>query len=144
MEGPLATRFLEGLKREFVENFDYVLIDSCTGLNDISDICTVTLPHTVVICFTPSSQSIEGAAGVAERIDLMYSNRDIRILPVPMRVESAEADRLDAARGQIQYRFDRIVRTHITDRAPEVYWGDVEVPYRPVYSYEETLAPFRE
>jgi hypothetical protein len=61
-----------------------------------------------------------------------------------MRVESAEADRLDAARGQIQYRFDRIVRTHITDRAPEIYWGDVEIPYRPVYSYEETLAPFRE
>ncbi|MFF5308225.1 FxSxx-COOH system tetratricopeptide repeat protein [Streptomyces massasporeus] len=144
MEGPLATRFLEGLKREFVENFDYVLIDSCTGLNDISDICTVALPHTLVICFTPSSQSIEGAAGVAERIDLMYGNRDIRILPVPMRVESAEAARLDAARGQIQYRFDRIVRKHITDRDPEDYWGNVEIPYRPIYSYEETLAPFRE
>ncbi|WP_037671737.1 FxSxx-COOH system tetratricopeptide repeat protein [Streptomyces griseus] len=144
MDGPLATRFLEGLKRELVENFDYVLIDSRTGLNDISDICTVILPHTLVTCFTPSSQSIEGAAGVAERIDGMYGNRDIRILPVPMRVENAEADRLDVARGQIQYRFDRIVRKHITDRAPEDYWGNVEIPYRPIYSYEETLAPFRE
>ncbi|MFJ6551420.1 FxSxx-COOH system tetratricopeptide repeat protein [Streptomyces luteogriseus] len=144
MEGPLATRFLDGLKGEFVEYFDYVLIDSPTGLNDISDICTVMLPHTLVICFTPSSQSIEGAAGVAERVDGMYGNRDIRILPVPMRVENAEADRLDAARGQIQYRFDRIVRKHITDRDAEDYWGSVEIPYRPVYSYEETLAPFRE
>lgn len=45
---------------------------------------------------------------------------------------------------QIQYRFDRIVRKHITDRAPEDYWGNVEIPYRPIYSYEETLAPFRE
>ncbi len=145
MDGPLATRFLEGLKREFVENFDYVLVDSRTGLNDISDICTVNLPHTLVACFTPSSQSIEGAAGVAERIDgMLYGNRDIRILPVPMRVENAEADRLDAARGQIQYRFDRIVRKHITDRDPEDYWGSVEIPYRPIYSYEETLAPFRE
>ncbi|WP_200301745.1 FxSxx-COOH system tetratricopeptide repeat protein [Streptomyces adelaidensis] len=145
MDGPLATRFLEGLKREFVENFDYVLIDSRTGLNDISDICTVNLPHTLVTCFTPSSQSIEGAAGVAERIDgMLYRNRDIRILPVPMRVENAEADRLDAARGQIQYRFDRIVRKHITDQDPEDYWGSVEIPYRPIYSYEETLAPFRE
>jgi MinD-like ATPase involved in chromosome partitioning or flagellar assembly/tetratricopeptide (TPR) repeat protein len=144
VEGPLATRFLEGLKREFVGSFDYVLVDSPTGLNDISDICTVMLPHTLVTCFTPSSQSIEGAAGVAERIDHMYSNRDIWILPVPMRVESAEADRLDAARGHFQDRFDRIVRKHITDRAPEEYWGNVEIPYRPVYSYEETLAPFRE
>ncbi|MFE7838519.1 FxSxx-COOH system tetratricopeptide repeat protein [Streptomyces sp. NPDC057474] len=144
MDGDLPTRFLEGLKREFVENFDYVLIDSRTGLNDISDICTVSLPHTLVTCFTPSSQSIEGAAGVAERIDGMYQNRGIRILPVPMRVENAEADRLDAARGQIQYRFDRIVRKHITDRDPDDYWGSVEIPYRPIYSYEETLAPFRE
>ncbi|MDX3691372.1 FxSxx-COOH system tetratricopeptide repeat protein [Streptomyces europaeiscabiei] len=145
MDGPLATRFLDGLKREFVENFDYVLIDSRTGLNDISDICTVNLPHTVVTCFTPSSQSIEGAAGIAERIDgMLYGNRDIRILPVPMRVENAEADRLDAARGQIQYRFDRIVRKHIPEREPEDYWGSVEIPYRPIYSYEETLAPFRE
>ncbi|MFG3293170.1 FxSxx-COOH system tetratricopeptide repeat protein [Streptomyces sp. NPDC048179] len=145
MDGPLATRFMEGLKREFVENFDYVLIDSRTGLNDISDICTVNLPHTVVTCFTPSSQSIEGAAGVAERIDgMLYGNRDIRILPVPMRVENAEADRLDAARGQIQYRFDRIVRKHLPEQDPEDYWGSVEIPYRPIYSYEETLAPFRE
>ncbi|PIM69423.1 hypothetical protein CTU88_25780 [Streptomyces sp. JV178] len=145
MEGPLATRFLDGLKREFLENFDYVLIDSRAGLNDISDICTVNLPHTVVTCFTPSSQSIEGAAGVAERIDgMLYRNRDIRILPVPMRVENAEVDRLDAARGQFQYRFDRIVRKHIPEREPEDYWGSVEIPYRPIYSYEETLAPFRE
>ncbi|MFD9041509.1 FxSxx-COOH system tetratricopeptide repeat protein [Streptomyces bottropensis] len=144
MDGPLATRFLEALKREFVGNFDYVLIDSRTGLNDISDICTVNLPHTLVTCFTPSSQSIEGAAGVAERIDGMYGNRDIRILPVPMRVENAEADRLDAARGQIQYRFDRVVRKHIPHQDPEDYWGSVEIPYRPIYSYEETLAPFRE
>ncbi|KFG00936.1 ATP synthase [Streptomyces scabiei] len=144
MEGPLATRFLEALKLEFVENYDYVLIDSRTGLNDISDICTVNLPHTLVTCFTPSSQSIEGAVGVAERIEEMYGNRNIRILPVPMRVENAEADRLEAARGQFQYRFDRIVRKHIGDRDPEEYWGRVEIPYRPIYSYEETLAPFRE
>ncbi|MFD5945473.1 FxSxx-COOH system tetratricopeptide repeat protein [Streptomyces collinus] len=144
MDGPLATRFLESLKHEFVENFDFVLIDSGTGVNDISDICTVNLPHTLVTCFTLSGQSIEGAAGVAERIEGMYGNRDIRILPVPMRVEDAEADRLDAARGQIQHRFDRIVRKHITDRDPEDYWGSVEIPYRPIYSYEETLAQFRE
>ncbi|MFI0981004.1 FxSxx-COOH system tetratricopeptide repeat protein [Streptomyces sp. NPDC021093] len=145
MDGPLATRFLEALKHEFVQNYDYVLIDSRTGLNDISDICTVTLPHTLVTCFTPSSQSIEGAANVAERIDLMHSDRNIRILPVPMRVEdtNGQADRLEAARGQIRVRFDRILSRH-HDTDPEDYWGRVEIPYRPVYSYEELLAPFRD
>ncbi|WP_329140537.1 FxSxx-COOH system tetratricopeptide repeat protein [Streptomyces sp. NBC_00670] len=145
MDGPLATRFLERLKREFGDRYDYVLIDSRTGLNDISDICTVNLPHTLVTCFTPSSQSIDGAVAVATRIEEMHRDRRIRILPVPMRVENAEADRLEAARGQFQYRFDRILRRHLAPGTePDDYWGRVEIPYRPIYSYEETLAPFRE
>ncbi|WP_405997153.1 FxSxx-COOH system tetratricopeptide repeat protein [Streptomyces sp. NBC_00829] len=145
MHGPLATEFIESLKREFVRNYDYVLIDSRTGLSDISDICTVNLPHTLVTCFTPSSQSIDGAAAVVERIEAMYSNRNIRILPVPMRVEdtNGQADRLDAARAQIRLRFARILGRHCSI-APHDYWGRVEIPYRPAYSYEELLAPFRD
>ncbi|MGW1976788.1 FxSxx-COOH system tetratricopeptide repeat protein [Streptomyces sp. NPDC001889] len=145
MEGRSATQFIEALKREFVQNYDDVLIDSRTGLSDISDICTVNLPHTLVACFTPSSQSIDGAAAVAERIEAMYGNRSIRILPVPMRVEdtNGQADRLDAARAQIRLRFGRLLERHSTI-APHDYWGRVEIPYRPAYSYEELLAPFRD
>ncbi|MET7621556.1 FxSxx-COOH system tetratricopeptide repeat protein [Streptomyces sp. NPDC005408] len=145
MDGPLATEFIESLKRGFVRNYDYVLIDSRTGLSDISDICTVNLPHTLVTCFTPSSQSIDGAAAVAERIEAMYGNRNIRILPVPMRVEdtNGQADRLDAARAQIRLRFGRLLGRH-TAIPPHDYWGKVEIPYRPAYSYEELLAPFRD
>jgi cellulose biosynthesis protein BcsQ/tetratricopeptide (TPR) repeat protein len=145
MDGPLATEFIESLKCEFLRNYDYVLIDSRTGLSDISDICTVNLPHLLVTCFTPSSQSIDGAAAVAERIDAMYSFRNIRILPVPMRVEdtNGQADRLEAARGQIRLRFGRILARHTTT-APHDYWGTIEIPYRPAYSYEELLAPFRD
>ncbi|MFF3322365.1 FxSxx-COOH system tetratricopeptide repeat protein [Streptomyces sp. NPDC002889] len=145
MDGPRATEFIEALKCEFVQTYDYVLIDSRTGLSDISDICTVNLPHTLVTCFTPSSQSIEGAVAVAERVDEMYGFRDIRILPVPMRVEdtNGQADRLDAARGQIRLRFADILGRH-TDIPAQDYWGRVEIPYRPAYSYEELLAPFRD
>ncbi len=143
LDGPLATRFLEGLKREFVEKFDYVLIDSCTGLNDISDICTVILPHALVTCFTPSSQSIEARQrGRARRPNPQQPGH-----PNPAGPHAGRERRGRSAGRrpwQIQYRFDRIVRKHITDRAPEDYWGNVEIPYRPIYSYEETLAPFRE
>ncbi|MFI1015935.1 FxSxx-COOH system tetratricopeptide repeat protein [Streptomyces sp. NPDC020965] len=145
MEGPLATEFIEAVKRQFTQNYDYVLIDSRTGLSDISDICTVNLPHTLIACFTPSSQSIDGAAAVAERIEAMYGNRNIRILPVPMRVEdtNGQADRLDAARAQIRLRFGRLLERH-SSVPPHDYWGTVEIPYRPAYSYEELLAPFRD
>jgi len=43
--------FLEAAK-EYMEVYDYVLIDSRTGVSDTSGICTVQMPETVVICFT--------------------------------------------------------------------------------------------
>ncbi|WP_246100990.1 FxSxx-COOH system tetratricopeptide repeat protein [Streptomyces cyaneus] len=137
--------FVEALKRELTQNYDYVLIDSRTGLSDVSDVCTVLLPDALVVAFTPSSQGMDGAQAVAQKIDSLYGNRGIRIIPVPMRVEDAngEADRLEAAREQMRAKFADIVRRHCALDAQE-YWGKVEIPYRPFYAYEELLAPFRD
>ncbi|MEV6176321.1 FxSxx-COOH system tetratricopeptide repeat protein [Streptomyces sp. NPDC052015] len=137
--------FVEALKRELTQNYDYVLIDSRTGLSDVSDVCTVLLPDVLVVAFTPSSQGLDGAHAVAQKIDNLYGYRGIRLVPVPMRVEDAngEADRLEAAREQVQAKFADIVRRHCAVDAHE-YWGRVEIPYRPFYAYEELLAPFRD
>ncbi|MFF8353951.1 FxSxx-COOH system tetratricopeptide repeat protein [Streptomyces chartreusis] len=137
--------FVEALKRELTQNYDYVLIDSRTGLSDLSDVCTVLLPDVLVVAFTPSSQGMDGAQAVAQKIDSLYGYRGIRIIPVPMRVEDAngEADRLEAAREQMRAKFADIVRRHCALDAQE-YWGKVEIPYRPFYAYEELLAPFRD
>ncbi|WP_405581782.1 FxSxx-COOH system tetratricopeptide repeat protein [Streptomyces sp. NBC_01092] len=137
--------FVEALKQELTQNYDYVLIDSRTGLSDVSDVCTVLLPDVLVVAFTPSSQGMDGAQAVAQKIDSLYGYRGIRIIPVPMRVEDAngEADRLEAAREQMRAKFADIVRRHCSLDAQE-YWGKVEIPYRPFYAYEELLAPFRD
>ena len=55
--------FLDALRAHLKSAYDYVLIDSRTGLSDIADICTLHLPDMVVDCFTLSTQGIEGAAG---------------------------------------------------------------------------------
>ncbi|MFC9318470.1 FxSxx-COOH system tetratricopeptide repeat protein [Streptomyces nigra] len=137
--------FVRALKHELTQNYDYVLIDSRTGLSDVSDVCTVLLPDALVVAFTPSSQGMDGAHAVAHKIDTLYGYRGIRIIPVPMRVEDAngEADRLEAAREQMRAKFADVVRRHCTLDAQE-YWGKVEIPYRPFYAYEELLAPFRD
>jgi MinD-like ATPase involved in chromosome partitioning or flagellar assembly len=44
-------RFLEALKRNMRQRYDYVLVDSRTGLSDIAGICTVQLPDILVNCF---------------------------------------------------------------------------------------------
>ena len=76
-------RFIDALREDMKAHYDYTLIDSRTGLSDVSDICTVHLPDILVDCFTLNYQSIEGAANVAKSVDQRYHYRNIRVLPVP-------------------------------------------------------------
>ncbi|GIH27948.1 hypothetical protein Aph01nite_62580 [Acrocarpospora phusangensis] len=135
-------QFLKALREHWKSAYDYVLIDSRTGLSDLSEICTVDLPDTIVVCFTLSNQSIEGAAQRANVIDDRFTRiRDIRILPVPMRVEENEKEKADIGRAFAQSRFSRFPRG-ANPQEVRNYWGSVQIPYRPFYAFEEILAPF--
>ncbi|MEN3534059.1 FxSxx-COOH system tetratricopeptide repeat protein [Microbispora sp. ZYX-F-249] len=134
-------QFLDALRMDMRRGYDYVLIDSRTGLSDVAGICTVHLPDTVVTCFTLSDQSIEGAARVASEIAERFSDRRIRILPVPMRVDDTEKEKLDTGRAFARSRFEEFPSGIGQDQAGS-YWGAVEIPYKPFYAYEETLAAF--
>lgn len=131
--------FLELLRRNMRAEYDYILIDSRTGVSDTSGICTVMMPDDLVVCFTLNSQSIEGAASVAESVRKLRDKNSIRIFPVRSRVEFAEKEKLDRAREYANLRFARLL-SHIPPYKQESYWGEVEVPYQPYYAYEEVLA----
>jgi hypothetical protein len=134
-------QFFDALRADMRREYDYVLIDSRTGLSDIADICTVHFPDVLVDCFTLSDQSIDGAAAVAAHIDERYRERGIRILPVPMRIEFGENAKVEAGRAYARARFDRFPRGMTQEEASR-YWLSVEIPYRPYYAFEETLATF--
>jgi tetratricopeptide (TPR) repeat protein len=133
--------FFDALRDDMRQNYDYVLIDSRTGLSDIADICTAHLPDVLVDCFTLSDQSIDGAAAVARHIDERFRSRRIRILPVPMRIDEGEKEKADAGRSLARAKFDRFP-SGLSGAELARYWGSVEIPYRPYYAYEETLATF--
>ncbi|MFD2120827.1 KGGVGR-motif variant AAA ATPase, partial [Streptomyces cirratus] len=133
--------FFDALRADMKKNYDYVLIDSRTGLSDIADICTVHLPDVLVDCFTLSDQSIDGAASVARQIDERFNDRGIKIYPVPMRIDEGEKEKADAGRALARIKFDRFPGGLVGDDLTS-YWGAVEIPYRPYYAYEETLATF--
>jgi MinD-like ATPase involved in chromosome partitioning or flagellar assembly len=134
--------FFDALRHALKSAYDYVLIDSRTGMSDAGDICTVILPDTVVNCFTMSEQSIDGATNVIQRITERFTERKVRILPVPMRLDlTAEKERLDIGRATARARFDRYL-TELRGEELERYWSNVEVPYQAYYSYEEILAVF--
>ncbi|MFE3554930.1 FxSxx-COOH system tetratricopeptide repeat protein [Streptomyces sp. NPDC059193] len=134
-------RFIDALRADMKRNYDYVLIDSRTGLSDTADICTVHLPDVLVDCFTLSGQSIDGAAAVARQIDERCSDRRITIHPVPMRVDESDPGRAEAGRALARTTFDRFVHGLAGDGLTS-YWRGVEIPYRSAYAYEETLAVF--
>ncbi|MFD0329263.1 FxSxx-COOH system tetratricopeptide repeat protein [Streptacidiphilus monticola] len=133
--------FFRALRQDMQRHYDYVLIDSRTGLSDIQEICTVEMPHDLVVCFTLSNQSIEGAAEIARKIVERHYNRGIRVLPVAMRIDDGEKVKADAGRALARKRFGGLPQG-LTDAARDHYWDSVEIPYQPFYAYEEILAPF--
>lgn len=134
--------FLRAMRESMRQHYDYVLIDSRTGLSDSAGICTVIMPDTVIDCFTLNDQSIDGAAAVAEAIRNQRRDNTVRILPVPMRVEAAEQFKLEAGRDYARYRFSSYLDA--TAEEVDAYWGDIEIPYKPFFAYEEILAVFGE
>ena len=72
--------------------YDYIFIDSRTGVSDTSGICTVHLPEVLVVCSILNTQSIKGAAAVAESAfrQRKQLKRDLVVFPVPMRLAYEE------------------------------------------------------
>src|SRR4030095_12751108 len=120
--------FLETMKERLRSEYDYILIDSRTGISDTSGICTVQMPDDLVVCFTLNNQSIQGAAAVA---DSAFKQRlkpsgepGLRIWPVPTRVELAEKDKLEAARDASQQIFQSYL-LHLPRLERRSYWGRI-------------------
>ncbi|WP_406478135.1 FxSxx-COOH system tetratricopeptide repeat protein [Streptomyces sp. NBC_01615] len=136
--------FLDALRDDMKASYDYVLIDSRTGLSDNADICTMQMPDVLVDCFTLSDQSLDGAAAVARSVEDGYRKRKIRVLPVPMRIDEGEKEKVDAGRALARMKFDGLPKglggEELGGEELSTYWGAVEIPYRPYYAYEETLA----
>jgi cellulose biosynthesis protein BcsQ len=138
---------IDEMRRLLCEDYEYVLVDSRTGVSDTSGICTVQLPDDVIICFTLNFQSVRGASSAAMSIlEQRAGKREVRIFPVPMRVETAELVKRDRVTAYAKSRFlDLIDAKSIPAGLPrEKYWDEVEVPYIEFYAFEEQLAWFLE
>jgi MinD-like ATPase involved in chromosome partitioning or flagellar assembly len=133
-------QFFDALRALMKRNYDYVLIDSRTGLSDVADICTVHLPDVVVDCFTLATQGIDGAAMIAKSIQ-EHTERDIVILPVPMRIDHAHEESVEAGLALAAREFEKLP-AGMPEWQRREYWAEMEVPYQPAYAYEETLAAF--
>jgi hypothetical protein len=134
--------FIEHLMHRLREQFDYILIDSRTGVSDTAGICTLQIPDDLVICFTYNNQNLDGAVEVAENARDHFQrtgNISRRIFPVPTRADSLLPDLLRPRREIAKIRLSWAL-TGTDALTPSEYWREVEQCYLPVHSYHETLA----
>lgn len=136
-----GSQFFEEAAAQMRRNYDYVLIDSRTGVSDTSGICTVKLPDALAVCFTLNNQSINGASGVAEYV-LRQRPADIEIFPVTTRIEFAEEQMLLEMQQYARSRFDQFPNRLPQGVSADEYWEQAQVPYVPFYAYREILAAF--
>jgi WD40 repeat protein/cellulose biosynthesis protein BcsQ len=139
--------FLDATRDRMREKYDYILIDSRTGVSDTAGICTVQMPDTLAVFFTFNNQSVEGAAAVAQSVydqrgkERQRGQHKFQILAVPTRVDQTEQKKLKQRKIYSHWRFNPFM-DQIPFAERKSYWGGVEVPYVPYFAYEEVLAPF--
>jgi cellulose biosynthesis protein BcsQ len=107
--------YLEQLRNDWLADYDFVLIDSRTGISDIGGICTINLPDALVAFLTSNHQSLDGIAEIARRARaargrLPFDRGHLIIIPVLARDES-----------RTEYTQARGWRTIIAETLGELY-----------------------
>jgi hypothetical protein len=137
-------QFIEALRADMKRNYDYVLIDCQTGLNDTASICAEVIPDVVVACFVLSGHSIDMTAEFARAMrEAEVNRRHIRVLPVPMKIDVREVSRAAAARLAARKAFAAFPNG-LNDEEQARYWEVAGIPYWPSAAFEENLAVFED
>ncbi len=137
-------QFITALRADMKRNYDYVLIDSQTGLNDTASICAEVIPDVVAACFVLSDHSIDMTAQFARLIlDAEPARRHIRILPVPMKIDMIETRRANAGRAAARKAFAGFPNG-LSDPQRAAYWETAGIPYMSAAAFEENLAAFED
>lgn len=130
---------LDALRRWAKRSYDLVLIDSRTGLADVSGLCTMLLPDQVALCFVLNRQNIDGIARVAAAIRAKRED-SVEVRLVPMRVaRQGTAEESDArARATSEMVNVALLRRERVDEdfATMTVLATESVPFY------ESLAPF--
>jgi MinD-like ATPase involved in chromosome partitioning or flagellar assembly len=138
--------YLEKCRERWTEEYDYVLLDSRTGVSDIGGICTAHLPDRLVVLFTANMQSIRGAVDIAKRANaardaLPYDRPQLTVLPVLSRFDTREEyDRSEDWRRVCLEETKDLLRTWLSQTVePEVISRHLTLPYVSYWSFGEQL-----
>jgi len=145
---------IRALSERLTAEYRYVLIDSRTGLTDISGICTMLMPERLVVVFTPNRQSLTGVLELIRRATKYRRQSDdlrpLIIFPLPSRIDDARPSLRDLWRFGDREREIPGFEALFEEAFQEVYdlaecelgryFDDVQVYHVPDYAYGEEIA----
>ncbi len=142
---------IEKLRSEWKHAYDFILIDSRTGITDIGSICTVQLPDILALFFTATEQGLKGVVKVAKRVNLERQNLPVDrfnliSLPIPARFDRKEERELSE---QWLNRFTEKLTEIYEDWLPDAinpfnFLEKTYIPYVPYCSFGENLPVLKE
>jgi MinD-like ATPase involved in chromosome partitioning or flagellar assembly len=137
---------LERWRAEWKNDFDFVLIDSRTGITDSGGVCTIFLPDILVLVFTANEQSFECGKQVAlgiqkARLELAVQRPPLTIMPLLGRFDGR--DEVDEAKHWLD-RFAVELKPFYDDWLPSRFEVRqvlelTKVPYITKFSFGEPL-----
>jgi hypothetical protein len=137
---------IEDVRDGWKEKYDFVLVDSRTGLTEIGGVCTVQLPDTIVMLFTATDQGLMGGldiirrAGVA-RQGLPFERPQVQTIPIPSRLDFQSEFRLaqqwlDRFARELEPTFADWLPTTVRPRA---LLEQLKLPHVSFFSFGEGL-----
>lgn len=147
--------------RHLTQKYRYVLIDSRTGITDVSGICTAVMPQKLVAVFTANHQSLDGvinqvrwANGYRRKsIDL----RPLLVFPLPSRLDRTEPKLRDSWRLGDQNEDNEYIKGYqplfeklfkevydLSECDLTGYFDKIQVLHASFYAYGEKIAVVEE
>ncbi|MEI6847612.1 MAG: AAA family ATPase [Chlorobiaceae bacterium] len=136
---------------QYLESYyDYILIDSRTGLSDTGGICTMLMPQILVLVFALNNQNINGVFDVAKQsINYRFNSsdfRDLTVLPLPSRIDDQNSAELAEWMKRYTKRFEALfTEIYMLDECSLTnYFNIAKIPYKPIHAYGEKITVLSE
>jgi len=138
--------YFDWLREQFEIIADVVLIDSRTGVTEMSGVCTYHLADVIVLCCAPNQQNIKGTHQMLEKFmdDALIELRDgrkLQCLVIPTRVEATTSiNRLNNFRSQFDDIFSKYLPESLRTNNTKEFFQALEIPYIGDYAFDELVA----
>ena len=138
--------YINSLRDEWRGVYEFVLIDSRTGITDVGDICTVILPDVLVLLFVTNYQNVEGIKSVMARAakarsKLPVNRSKLLGVPVPARDErDRESDKFKVWEAIFASEFSELYRAWLPKEiTPLDALHRIYIPYIAGWSFGEQI-----